>query len=179
MITSALHLAGVAGFQGPKIPKRLPYSIVTSSPMASSRRAWLYDTPNSTLAGRRYLLELFVDPGGLRLLVPPDRSFRLSGPLGFPPAPRPQVRHAFDGRPPPTGGTLTHFHAVTGSAPVTRLPVSVSPNPGKGQIGSNEAFQPRAPVASQRAELPALRDGELVVGGTHDQQQTRGWQPLA
>jgi len=78
----------------------------------------------------------------------------------------------------PQVGLATHFHAVTGSAPVTRLPVSVSPNPGEGQIGSNEAFQPRAPVASQRAELPALRDGELVVGGTHDQQQTRGWQPL-
>lgn len=53
MITSAMHLTGITGFQGPKIPKRLPYSIVTSSPMASSQRAWLYDTPNSTLEGRR------------------------------------------------------------------------------------------------------------------------------
>jgi len=93
--------------------------------------------------------------------------------------PRPRLRHAFDGRPPPTGGTDYPLSRRDRALPVTRLPVSVSPNPGEGQIGSNEAFQPRAPVASQRAELPALRDGELVTVGTRDQQQTRGWQPLA
>lgn len=97
--------------------------------MASSRRAWLYDTPNSTLAGRRYLLELFVDPGGLRLLVPPDRSFRLSGPLRFPPAPRPQVRHAFDGHPPPAGGTgypLSRRDRVSSGYPAARVRVAQS-----------------------------------------------------
>lgn len=93
--------------------------------------------------------------------------------------PRPRLRHAFDGRPPPTGGTDYPLSRRDRALPVTRLPVSVSPNPGEGQIGSNEAFQPRAPVASQRAALPALRDGELVTVGTRDQQQTRGWQPLA
>ncbi|SFU03682.1 hypothetical protein SAMN04487956_1678 [Halomonas saccharevitans] len=177
-MSGAAHLAGVAGFPRPKIPKRLRYSLITSSPMASSRGAWLHDTPNSTLAGRRYLLELFVDPPRLREMVPPDRSFRLSGPLRFPPAPRPQVRHAFDGHPPPAGGTLTHFRCVTGPFRLPGCPCPCRPIPVPW-IGSNEAFQPRAPVASQRAELPALRDGELVTVGTRDQQQTRGWQPLA
>lgn len=40
-ISSAKHLTGVAGFPRPKIPKRLKYALITSSHMASSRRAWL------------------------------------------------------------------------------------------------------------------------------------------
>lgn len=52
-MSGAAHLTGIAGFPRPKIPKRLRYSLITSLPMASSRRAWLHDTPNSTLEGRR------------------------------------------------------------------------------------------------------------------------------
>lgn len=153
-MTSAVHLAGVAGFPRPKIPKRLWYSLITSSPMASSQRAWLHDTPNSTLAGRRYLLELFVDPDGLRLLVPPDRSFRLSGPLGFPPAPRPQVRHAFDGRPPPTDGAgypLSSRDRVSSGYPAARVRVAQSRCPG---LGRTRHFSLERPLPRSERNYP-------------------------
>ena len=153
-MTSAVHLAGVAGFPRPKIPKRLWYSLITSSPMASSQRAWLHDTPNSTLAGRLYLLELFVDPDGLRLLVPPDRSFRLSGPLGFPPAPRPQVRHAFDGHPPPAGGTLTHFRCVTGLFRLPGCPCPCRPILARARLGRTRHFSLERPLPRSERNYP-------------------------
>lgn len=68
--------------------------------------------------------------------MPPGHSFRLPGSLGFPPALRPQVRHAFDGHPPPTGGTgypLSRRDRVRSGYPAARVRVAQSRCPGLGR----------------------------------------------
>src|SRR5690554_1742529 len=54
----------------------------------------------------------------------------------------------------PPVGLVTHFHAVTGSGPVTRLPVSVSPNPQCPGLGRTGHFRPERPLPRSERNYP-------------------------
>src|SRR5690554_4803168 len=69
-------------------------------------------------------------------MVPLNRSFRLFSSPGFPLVPRPRLRHVFDGRPPPTGGTgypLSQRDRVRSGYPASRVRVAQSRCPGLGR----------------------------------------------
>lgn len=73
----------------------------------------------------------------------------------------------------PQVGLVTHFRNVTGSDPVTRLPVSVSPNPVTADWVERgiAASSARCLAASGITRTARRRVGR---GWHRDQQQTRG-----
>ena len=168
-----------SAFRGPRFQSISLTTMNTSSfshPATAGPDTGIANLPDSILFGRRYWLELCIDPLGLPRLVPaaPDFSSQphSSFPLCVKPTSRVQVAPSSSapwqrialriicGRDPP----------VSVHQQIPLWPVSASPNLALRRIGSNGALQPRAPFAAVRAPLRAYGYSacSVGVGQTHD-----------